>query len=133
MGVDQGERDRPDSKRSAPVKPTIEAKVSWSGAVAFPVFQAALPGASTTDARINWDNRHPGGGFGATLFISQILSAWACRPIRSKSTANKITPVMITGMLFLFFPFPAGVLSYMVVANISRAADLLAHLAKPAG
>ena len=37
-----------------------------------------------------------------------------------QSTANKITPVMITGM-FLFFPLPAGVLLYMVVANIFQA------------
>jgi len=35
-------------------------------------------------------------------------------------TAAKITPVMITGM-FLFFPLPAGVLLYMVVANIFQA------------
>jgi YidC/Oxa1 family membrane protein insertase len=34
-----------------------------------------------------------------------------------QSTANRITPVMITAM-FLFFPLPAGVLLYMVVANI---------------
>ena len=36
---------------------------------------------------------------------------------KQQSTANKITPVMITGM-FLFFPLPAGVLLYMVIANI---------------
>jgi YidC/Oxa1 family membrane protein insertase len=34
-----------------------------------------------------------------------------------QATANKITPVMITAM-FLFFPLPAGVLLYMVVANV---------------
>jgi YidC/Oxa1 family membrane protein insertase len=38
-------------------------------------------------------------------------------PNPQQSTANKITPVMITAM-FLFFPLPAGVLLYMVVANI---------------
>ena len=37
-----------------------------------------------------------------------------------QSTANKITPIMITGM-FLFFPLPAGVLLYMVIANIFQA------------
>jgi YidC/Oxa1 family membrane protein insertase len=37
-----------------------------------------------------------------------------------QSTANKITPVMITGM-FLFFPLPAGVLLYMVIANVFQA------------
>jgi len=34
-----------------------------------------------------------------------------------QATANKITPVMITGM-FLFFPLPAGVLLYMLIANL---------------
>ena len=34
-----------------------------------------------------------------------------------QATANKITPVMITGM-FLFFPLPDGVLLYMLIANI---------------
>ena len=37
-----------------------------------------------------------------------------------QATANKITPVMITGM-FLFFPLPAGVLLYMVIANVFQA------------
>ncbi len=37
-----------------------------------------------------------------------------------QATANKITPIMITAM-FLFFPLPAGVLLYMVVANIFQA------------
>ena len=37
-----------------------------------------------------------------------------------QATANKITPVMITAM-FLFFPLPAGVLLYMVIANIFQA------------
>ena len=37
-----------------------------------------------------------------------------------QATANKITPFMITGM-FLFFPLPAGVLLYMVIANIFQA------------
>jgi YidC/Oxa1 family membrane protein insertase len=41
-------------------------------------------------------------------------------PNPQQATANKITPVMITAM-FLFFPLPAGVLLYMVVANIFQA------------
>jgi len=55
--------------------------------------------------------------FGASLFISQILSGMGMPANPQQSTANKITPVMITAM-FLFFPLPAGVLLYMVVANI---------------
>jgi membrane protein insertase Oxa1/YidC/SpoIIIJ len=41
-------------------------------------------------------------------------------PNPQQATANKITPVMITAM-FLFFPLPAGVLLYMVIANIFQA------------
>ena len=41
-------------------------------------------------------------------------------PNPQQATAQKITPVMITGM-FLFFPLPAGVLLYMVIANMFQA------------
>ena len=44
-------------------------------------------------------------------------------------TVNKIMPVMITGM-FLFFPKSAGVLLYMVIANIFSA-QLLTREALP--
>jgi len=49
-----------------------------------------------------------------------------------QSTANKITPIMITGM-FLFFPLPAGVLLYMVIANMFQAVQtfLLSREALP--
>ena len=52
--------------------------------------------------------------------LSQVLSSQGMPTNQQQSTANKITPVMITGM-FLFFPLPAGVLLYMVVANIFQA------------
>ena len=60
------------------------------------------------------------GAFGLTLLLSQVLSSQGMPANPQQSTANKITPVMITGM-FLFFPLPAGVLLYMVVANIFQA------------
>ena len=60
------------------------------------------------------------GGFGVTLFLSQILSGMGMPANPQQATANKITPVMITGM-FLFFPLPAGVLLYMVIANVFQA------------
>ncbi|MCZ0902359.1 membrane protein insertase YidC, partial [Microcoleus sp. HI-ES] len=34
-----------------------------------------------------------------------------------QATVNKLTPVIFSGM-FLFFPLPAGVLMYMLIANI---------------
>ena len=70
-----------------------------------------------TDGAVNWDIAFLVAAFGATLFISQILSGMGMPANPQQSTANKITPVMITAM-FLFFPLPAGVLLYMVVANI---------------
>ncbi|MFN9532323.1 MAG: membrane protein insertase YidC, partial [Cyanobacteriota bacterium] len=70
-----------------------------------------------TDGAINWDIAILVAAFGATLFISQILSGMGMPANPQQATANKITPVMITAM-FLFFPLPAGVLLYMVVANI---------------
>ena len=70
-----------------------------------------------TDGAVNWDIAILVAGFGATLFISQILSGMGMPANPQQATANKITPVMITAM-FLFFPLPAGVLLYMVVANI---------------
>ncbi|MFM7170761.1 MAG: membrane protein insertase YidC, partial [Cyanobium sp.] len=70
-----------------------------------------------TDGAINWDIAILVAAFGATLFVSQILSGMGMPANPQQATANKITPVMITAM-FLFFPLPAGVLLYMVVANI---------------
>jgi YidC/Oxa1 family membrane protein insertase len=70
-----------------------------------------------TDGAVNWDIAILVASFGASLFISQILSGMGMPANPQQSTANKITPVMITAM-FLFFPLPAGVLLYMVVANI---------------
>ena len=73
-----------------------------------------------TDGAVNWDIAFLVAAFGASLFISQILSGMGMPANPQQSTANKITPVMITAM-FLFFPLPAGVLLYMVVANIFQA------------
>ena len=69
------------------------------------------------DGAINWDIAILVGGFGLTLFVSQLLSGMGMPANPQQATANKITPVMITGM-FLFFPLPAGVLLYMVIANV---------------
>jgi YidC/Oxa1 family membrane protein insertase len=70
-----------------------------------------------TDGALNWDIAILVAAFGATLFVSQLLSGMGMPANPQQATANKITPVMITAM-FLFFPLPAGVLLYMVVANI---------------
>jgi len=82
------------------------------------------------DGGINWDIATLVAGFGLTLFLSQILSGWGMPANPQQATANRITPVMITGM-FLFFPLPAGVLLYMVVANIFQALQTFLLIREP--
>ena len=100
---------------------TVEAKVPGLAARSGFLFIKALGQVGfLTDGQVNWDVAILVAAFGATLFLSQILSGMGMPPNPQQSTANKITPVMITGM-FLFFPLPSGVLLYMVVANIFQA------------
>ena len=107
-----------------PIKPgdaTIEAKIPGLAAKSGFLFIKALGQVGFyVDGSINWDIAALVGAFGLTLLLSQVLSGQGMPANPQQSTANKITPVMITGM-FLFFPLPAGVLLYMVVANIFQA------------
>ncbi|MCP9774115.1 membrane protein insertase YidC [Cyanobium sp. HWJ4-Hawea] len=100
---------------------TVEAKIPGLAARSGFLFIKALGQVGfMTDGAVNWDIAILVAGFGASLFASQILSGMGMPANPQQSTANKITPVMITGM-FLFFPLPAGVLLYMVIANIFQA------------
>ena len=100
---------------------TIEAKIPGLAAKSGFLFIKALGQVGFyVDGSINWDIAALVGAFGLTLLLSQVLSSQGMPANPQQSTANKITPVMITGM-FLFFPLPAGVLLYMVVANIFQA------------
>jgi YidC/Oxa1 family membrane protein insertase len=100
---------------------TVEAKIPGLAARSGFLFIKALGQVGfMTDGQVNWDIAILVAGFGISLFASQILSGMGMPPNPQQSTANKITPVMITGM-FLFFPLPAGVLLYMVVANVFQA------------
>jgi len=102
----------------APGDATVEARIPGLAARSGFLFIKALGQVGfMTDGAVNWDIAFLVAAFGASLFISQILSGMGMPPNPQQSTANKITPVMITAM-FLFFPLPAGVLLYMVVANI---------------
>ncbi len=105
----------------APGDAVVEAKIPGLAARSGFLFIKALGQVGFyTDGAINWDIAVLVAAFGASLFVSQILSGMGMPANPQQSTANKITPVMITGM-FLFFPLPAGVLLYMVVANIFQA------------
>ncbi len=102
----------------APGDATVEARIPGLAARSGFLFIKALGQVGFyTDGAINWDIAILVGAFGATLFVSQLLSGMGMPPNPQQATANKVTPVMITAM-FLFFPLPAGVLLYMVVANV---------------
>lgn len=76
-------------------------------------------GAFDDDGKIHWDIVGMILGFGISLYLNQVLSGQnqgnSGNP--QQDTINKLTPVLFTGMFF-FFPLPAGVLLYMLIANI---------------
>ena len=75
-------------------------------------------GATNEDGTINWDIVGMVLFFGVSLYINQILSGQQGAGSNDQQQAvNKFMPVIFSGM-FLFFPLPAGVLMYIVVANI---------------
>jgi YidC/Oxa1 family membrane protein insertase len=74
-------------------------------------------GAVDPDGVIHWDIVAMVVGFGLSLYVNQLLSGQGSTANPQQDTVNKITPVIFSGM-FLFFPLPAGVLMYMLIANI---------------
>lgn len=74
-------------------------------------------GAIDPDGTVHWDIVGMIVFFGLSLYINQLLSGQGSSSNPNQDTVNKITPVLFSGM-FLFFPLPAGVLMYMVIANI---------------
>jgi YidC/Oxa1 family membrane protein insertase len=74
-------------------------------------------GAFDEDGTIHWDIVGMVLFFGISLYINQILSGQGPNSNPQQATVNKITPILFSGM-FLFFPLPAGVLMYMLLANI---------------
>jgi len=76
-------------------------------------------GAMDEDGIIHWDIVGMILGFGISLYVNQVLSGQGQGSSGNpqQDTINKITPVLFSGMFF-FFPLPAGVLLYMLIANI---------------
>lgn len=74
-------------------------------------------GAVDPDGAIHWDIVGMVLFFGASLYVNQLLSGQGAASNPQQSAVNKVTPILFSGM-FLFFPLPAGVLMYMVIANI---------------
>ncbi|NJR65716.1 MAG: membrane protein insertase YidC [Leptolyngbyaceae cyanobacterium CRU_2_3] len=70
------------------------------------------------NGKINWDILGMVLFFGISLYINQLLSGQGSSGDNPQQAAvNRFTPIIFSGM-FLFFPLPAGVLMYMVIANI---------------
>jgi YidC/Oxa1 family membrane protein insertase len=75
-------------------------------------------GVTGENGAIHWDILAMILAFGASLYLNQVLSGQGATSDNPQQNAvNKFTPVIFSGM-FLFFPLPAGVLMYMVIANI---------------
>ncbi|NET10382.1 MAG: membrane protein insertase YidC, partial [Symploca sp. SIO2B6] len=104
---------------------TLQGKVPGLAANKGFLFIKALGrvGAVNSDGSINFDIVGMVLFFGVSLYLNQLLSGQNSASANpQQDTINKITPVLFSGM-FLFFPLPAGVLMYMVIANIFQTAQ----------
>lgn len=89
-------------------------------------------GAVGEDGKIHWDILGMVLFFGISLYANQQLSGQsnAGGENSQQQLISKITPILFTGM-FLFFPLPAGVLMYIVIANIFQTAQTLIVMREP--
>ena len=76
-------------------------------------------GVTDADGNINFDILGMVLFFGISIYINQQLTGGQTGggSADQQQTVNKVTPILFSGM-FLFFPLPAGVLMYIVVANL---------------
>lgn len=84
------------------------------------------------DGTINWDILGMVIFFGFSIYLNQELSGGGQNTggNEQQQTVNKITPVIFSGM-FLFFPLPAGVLMYIVIANVFQTIQTLILMREP--
>jgi len=88
-------------------------------------------GAFEEDGTIHWDVVGMILAFGLSLYVNQLLSGQNSPDAApQQATVNKITPILFSGM-FLFFPLPAGVLMYMLIANIFQTAQTFILMREP--
>ncbi|MGF1537833.1 MAG: membrane protein insertase YidC [Elainellaceae cyanobacterium] len=109
----------------APGEVTLQGEVPGLAANKGFLFIKALGrvGVTGENGSINWDILGMILFFGLSLYVNQLLSgSGGSSGNPQQDTVNKITPVLFSGM-FLFFPLPAGVLMYMVIANIFQTAQ----------
>lgn len=88
-------------------------------------------GVTSDDGSINWDILVMIVFFGLSIYLNQELSgAGNTGGNDQQQTVNKITPVIFSGM-FLFFPLPAGVLMYILIANVFQTIQTLILMREP--
>ncbi len=87
-------------------------------------------GAFDPDGKIHWDVVALIIMFGVSVYLSQQLTGQGAPTDAQQATVNKMTPIIFSGM-FLFFPLPAGVLMYMVVANIFQTVQTFFLMREP--
>ena len=108
----------------APGDVTVQAKVKGLAANKGFLFIEELGriGALGDNGEIHWDILGMILFFGISLYVNQLLSGQSSSDNPQQETITKLTPVLFSGM-FLFFPLPAGVLLYMVLANVFQTAQ----------
>ena len=118
----------------APGEVTLNGKITGLASNRGFLFIDALGrvGAFEPDGTIHWDIVGMILFFGISLYINQVLTGQNTNSDASdqQNTVNKITPVIFSGMFF-FFPLPAGVLMYMVIANIFQTAQSFILMREP--
>ncbi|WP_107667928.1 membrane protein insertase YidC [Cyanothece sp. BG0011] len=116
----------------APGEATIQATIPGIAANTGFLFIKALGqvGVVNDDGSINYDILGMILFFGASIYINQELSGSSGGGAQQQQAINKITPLLFSGM-FLFFPLPAGVLMYIVVANVFQTLQTLVLMREP--
>ncbi|NER23184.1 MAG: membrane protein insertase YidC [Symploca sp. SIO1C2] len=88
-------------------------------------------GAFEEDGTIHWDIFAMIIFFGLSMYVNQVLSGQNSSDANSQQNAvNKYLPVMFSGMFF-FFPLPAGVLMYIVIANVFQTVQTFLLMREP--
>jgi YidC/Oxa1 family membrane protein insertase len=91
-------------------------------------------GAVNEDGTINWDILAMVVCFGLSLYVNQQLSGSSPSSggsnAQQQQAVNQLTPLIFSGM-FLFFPLPAGVLMYILIANIFQTAQTFILMREP--
>jgi len=89
-------------------------------------------GATAEDGSINWDILGMIVVFGFSIYLNQLISGptGGGGAAQQQKTVNQITPILFSGM-FLFFPLPAGVLMYILVANLFQMAQTFILMKEP--